>query len=92
MGYSVFGSNIVGSNIVLQETTESTVNYLVSTPITNTNLALNMRSTDTICTSTLRDTLRINSIDKATDYTWSLPPGAFLFKKISFLFSFSLMY
>ena len=83
MGYSVFGSNIVGSNIVLQETTESTVNYLVSTPITNTNLALNMRSTDTICTSTLRDTLRINSIDKATDYTWSLPPGAFLFKKIS---------
>ena len=79
MGYSVFGSNKVFRN-----STEITPNYIEESYFkTNLNLAQELRSIDTICTSISRDTFSIRPSEKATNYSWSLPAGAFLFKKIS---------
>jgi len=78
MGFSVFGSNLA-----CQNRTDSISKNFATHIQGSTNLLQNNISVDTICTSTSRDTLYITSVEKAIDYEWSLPSGAFIFKQLS---------
>jgi len=78
-----WSSLMFGSTIDLQNNTNPIFSNFVTYSQNRASLEQELILADTICTSTSRDTFSVNTSDKATDYIWSLPTGAFIYKKVS---------